>query len=87
MQNPKRVRKGGCHIKAGREFRDTASCLAFNLPWLHLSVKLLFSILTYLREKKGQSKKEVRCYCTSILIDMQCTQSLLLTIMIKIIII
>ena len=73
MQNPKHVHRGGCHIKVGREFRDTVSCLAFNLLWLHLSVKLLFSILMYLREKKDSLRKEVRCYCTSILIDMQCT--------------
>lgn len=29
------------HIEVRREFGETTSCLAFNLPWLHSSVKLL----------------------------------------------
>lgn len=85
MQNPKPVHSGCCHIKVRRELRDTTSYLAFNLPWLHLSVKLLFFPFRYLRKKKKGG--EVRCDCTNILIGMQCTRSLLLAIMITIIII
>lgn len=41
MQNLKHVHSGCCHIKVRREFRDTISCLAFNIPQLHLLIKWL----------------------------------------------
>lgn len=57
MQNAKHVPSSGCHIKVRREFRGTTSCSAFNLPRLHLSVKLLFPHLRYLRGEKKKTER------------------------------
>ena len=72
MQNLKHVHSGCCHIKVRREFRDIISCLGFNIPQLHLLVKLLSPYLRYLRggKKKGLKKEGI---CMGILTDMQCT--------------
>lgn len=56
MQKPRARTERLHHIKVRREFGDATSCLAFNLPWLHSSVKLLsfFFFLLALRYLRGE---------------------------------